>query len=48
MAASMSSFDDDDGPLSGINVTPQVDVTLVLLIVFMITARPLSAARGSR
>ena len=30
--------DDDDGlPLSDINVTPLVDVTLVLLIVFMIT-----------
>src|SRR6478736_3094174 len=37
MAASMSGDDDDDGPLSGINVTPLVDVTLVLLIVFMIT-----------
>jgi biopolymer transport protein ExbD len=37
MAASMSSFDDDEGPLSSINVTPLVDVTLVLLIVFMIT-----------
>jgi biopolymer transport protein ExbD len=37
MAASMSTFEDDEGPLSGINVTPLVDVTLVLLIVFMIT-----------
>lgn len=38
MAASMSSsFSDDDEPLSAINVTPLVDVTLVLLIVFMIT-----------
>jgi biopolymer transport protein ExbD len=37
MAASMSGYDDDEGPLSGINVTPLVDVTLVLLIVFMIT-----------
>src|SRR3954464_651578 len=37
MAASMSGYEDDDGPLSGINVTPLVDVTLVLLIVFMIT-----------
>jgi biopolymer transport protein TolR len=36
MAASGFS-DEDDGPLSGINVTPLVDVTLVLLIVFMIT-----------
>jgi biopolymer transport protein ExbD len=38
MAASMSGFSDDDGsPLSDINVTPLVDVVLVLLIVFMIT-----------
>ncbi len=29
--------DEDDGALSSINVTPLVDVTLVLLIVFMIT-----------
>lgn len=33
-----SSFaTDDDAPLSDINVTPLVDVVLVLLIVFMIT-----------
>lgn len=31
--------DDDDGMISGINVTPLVDVTLVLLIIFMVTAR---------
>jgi biopolymer transport protein ExbD len=38
MAGSMSSgYSDDDGALSDINVTPLVDVTLVLLIVFMIT-----------
>lgn len=38
MAASMSGFSDEDGsPLSDINVTPLVDVVLVLLIVFMIT-----------
>lgn len=30
---------DDDGIISGINVTPLVDVTLVLLIVFMVTAK---------
>lgn len=30
---------DSDGPILGINVTPLVDVTLVLLIVFMITAK---------
>jgi biopolymer transport protein ExbD len=34
-----SSNDDDDGIISGINVTPLVDVTLVLLIVFMVTAK---------
>jgi biopolymer transport protein TolR len=37
MAASVSSGD-EDGELSDINVTPLVDVVLVLLIVFMITA----------
>ncbi len=30
---------DDDGMISGINVTPLVDVTLVLLIIFIVTAR---------
>ena len=29
---------DDDDMISGINVTPLVDITLVLLIVFMVTA----------
>jgi len=33
------SSDDDDGLIAGINVTPLVDVTLVLLIIFMVTAR---------
>jgi len=37
--ASSSSNDDEDGIISGINVTPLVDVTLVLLIVFMVTAK---------
>lgn len=31
--------DDDDGMVSGINVTPLVDVTLVLLIIMMVTAK---------
>ena len=31
-----TSFDDDE--ISGINVTPLVDVVLVLLVIFMITA----------
>jgi biopolymer transport protein ExbD len=37
MAGSVSSNFEDDEILSDINVTPLVDVTLVLLIVFMIT-----------
>lgn len=31
--------DDEDGLIAGINVTPLVDVTLVLLIIFMVTAK---------
>ena len=30
--------DDEGGMISGINVTPLVDITLVLLIIFMVTA----------
>jgi biopolymer transport protein ExbD len=37
MAVSSGFSSDDDGALSDINVTPLVDVVLVLLIVFMIT-----------
>jgi biopolymer transport protein TolR len=33
-----SSGSDDDELISGINVTPLVDITLVLLIIFMVTA----------
>lgn len=33
------SADDDDGLISGINVTPLVDVMLVLLVIFMVTAK---------
>ncbi|MCM2322001.1 MAG: biopolymer transporter ExbD [Oligoflexia bacterium] len=36
MAGSISQ--DDDEMISGINVTPLVDIVLVLLIIFMITA----------
>ncbi len=32
------SFDQDDSEITGINVTPLVDVMLVLLIVFMVTS----------
>ena len=31
--------EDDDGMISGINVTPLVDVMLVLLVIFMVTAK---------
>src|SRR3954469_13075096 len=48
MAGGTSSYSDDDGALSGINVTPLVDVTLVLLIVFMITVPAIvGSARGT-
>lgn len=38
MAFDLSSDDRDDAVLADINVTPLVDVMLVLLIIFMITA----------
>ena len=41
--ASVSSNDEDG--INGINVTPLVDVTLVLLIIFMVTAKMI-ASRG--
>ncbi|HVU02274.1 MAG TPA: biopolymer transporter ExbD [Polyangiaceae bacterium] len=31
--------EDDEGMISGINVTPLVDVMLVLLVIFMVTAK---------
>ena len=40
-----ASTDDTNGLITGINVTPLVDVVLVLLIIFMATA-PLSARRA--
>jgi biopolymer transport protein TolR len=33
-----SAGDDQDEAITGINVTPLVDITLVLLIIFMVTA----------
>jgi biopolymer transport protein ExbD len=33
-----ANYVDDDGTVTGINVTPMVDIMLVLLIVFMVTA----------
>ena len=35
--------DTDDGMIAGINVTPLVDITLVLMIVFMVTAKLISS-----
>jgi biopolymer transport protein ExbD len=37
--AGMNQGSDDDGMVQGINVTPLVDITLVLLIIFMVTAK---------
>jgi biopolymer transport protein ExbD len=34
-----TSRDDPDDAIAGINVTPLVDITLVLLIIFMVTAK---------
>jgi biopolymer transport protein ExbD len=45
MAGSISSnYSDDGAPMSSINVTPLVDVVLVLLIVFMITVPAIVAS----
>ena len=33
-----ANYIDDDGTVTGINITPMVDIMLVLLIVFMVTA----------
>ena len=41
----MQSPDDGDGAITGINVTPLVDVILVVLIIFMATA-PMIARRA--
>jgi len=40
-----SSYQDDDSAITDINVTPLVDVMLVLLVIFMVTAR-LIVSRG--
>jgi biopolymer transport protein TolR len=35
----MQEFEPEEDAITGINVTPLVDITLVLLIIFMVTAR---------
>ena len=45
MAGSSLYKDEDDAPITDINVTPFVDVVLVLLVVFIVTAK-LIVARG--
>ena len=35
----MQDSDSEEDAITGINVTPLVDITLVLLIIFMVTAR---------
>jgi len=42
VAGGASNYEDDEGGgnvITDINVTPLVDITLVLLIIFMVTAR---------
>jgi biopolymer transport protein TolR len=38
----MQEFETEEDAITGINVTPLVDITLVLLIIFMVTARFIS------
>ena len=38
----MQEFELEEDSITGINVTPLVDITLVLLIIFMVTARYIS------
>jgi len=38
----MQEFESEEDAITGINVTPLVDITLVLLIIFMVTARFIS------
>jgi biopolymer transport protein ExbD len=39
---------DDEGEITGINVTPLVDITLVLLIIFMVTTSIITNPEGLR
>ncbi|MGE8638877.1 MAG: biopolymer transporter ExbD, partial [Achromobacter sp.] len=37
-SVSASQDDDDDAPVDGINITPLVDVLMVVLVMFILTA----------
>lgn len=39
---------DDEGEITGINVTPLVDIVLVLLIIFMVTTSVITNAEGMK
>jgi biopolymer transport protein ExbD len=39
---------DDEGEITGINVTPLVDIMLVLLIIFMVTTSVITNAEGMK
>ena len=39
-----AASEDEEGIISAINVTPLVDITLVLLIIMMVTAKIIVAA----
>lgn len=41
-----AALDDDEGEITGINVTPLVDITLVLLIIFMVTTSVITNQEG--
>ncbi len=45
MAATLGNDDDDDG-ITGINITPMVDIMLVLLVIFMVTATTINQVEG--
>jgi biopolymer transport protein ExbD len=48
MAMSPFSTDDDDGMMSEINMTPLVDVMLVLLIIFLVTIPAISQLQDTK
>ena len=44
MAATLKDFDDDDDVIAQINIIPFVDIVLVLLIIFLLTANLIAKA----